>query len=79
MIKNISFRDGGVPGGVRDVPLTEKQQAVIKLISGVGCEDVDTLAMTVTDANDAGTTGKTAGAEPKVNYPFEKLEFVPTK
>ena len=79
LIKNISFRDGGELGRVREVPLTEKQQAVIKMISDVGCEDIDTMAMTVTDKNEA-TTGKsiTAG-EPKVNYPYEKLEFVPTK
>ena len=82
LIKNIAFRDAGELNKVHEVPLSEKQKAVIKLISSVDCDGgMDTLAMTVTDANDA-VTGKTVGPDggpPKINYPFEKLEFVATK
>ncbi|KAJ6219668.1 hypothetical protein RDWZM_005480 [Blomia tropicalis] len=79
LVKNITFRDGGEPSRVREVQLTDTQKAVIKQICGIGCEDLDNLMMTVTKDSGPEDPAKTKGGTVKVNYPFEKLDFVQTK
>ena len=78
LIKNITFRDNGETGRVHDVPLSDKQKHVIKLVSDAkGLDEVDTMAMTVTEGN--ATEGKSTIVGEKINFPFEKLDFVQTK
>ena len=77
LIKNIAFRDGGEPTRAREVQLSEHQKAIIKMISGdASLDESDHLMMTVTDSKDARAFSKADG---KLNYQYEKLEFVPTK
>lgn len=75
LIKNITFRDYGDKSGVREVELSDKQKEIIKLISGSACNsEVDVVGLTMTEGEDGKSVSKD-----KINFPFEKLEFVKTK
>lgn len=75
LIKNITYRDNGDKSRVREVELTDKQKEIIKLVSGSVCDSqVDVMGVTMTE----GEEGKSVSGD-KINFPFEKLEFVKTK
>lgn len=75
LIKNITFRDYGEKSRVREVELNDKQKEVIKVVSGSACNSVvDVVNVTMTE----GEEGKSVSGD-KINFPFEKLEFVKTK
>lgn len=49
------MRDNGDTDRVREVPLTEKQKAIIEKITGFNCDEVETLTMTITESIDTNT------------------------
>lgn len=76
IIQNISMRDHGDLDRVRDVPLSEKQKAIIWKISGLNCDDVDTLTLTITEGSEDPTPPR---EESKEDEKVEKLDLAPTK
>lgn len=75
IIQNISMRDHGDLDRVRDVPLSERQKDVIWKISGLNCDEVDTLNITMTEGSDPVPPIDDSKEDAKV----EKLDLAPTK